>query len=47
MRAGRAWVIADAADAAVAYAVAEVVDGRAHVEQVSVDPAHAGHRGAR
>ncbi len=43
VRAGRTWVVADAADVAVAYAVADVVDGRAHVEQVSVDPAHAGH----
>jgi ribosomal protein S18 acetylase RimI-like enzyme len=38
---GRAWVVTDEADLAVAYSVAEEVDGRAHVEQVSVDPAHA------
>ncbi len=42
VQAGRTWVVADDADVAVGYAVADVVDGRAHVEQVSVDPAHAG-----
>ena len=38
---GRAWVVADAADTPVAYLLAEVVDGNAHIEQVSVDPSHA------
>ncbi|MEV6827109.1 GNAT family N-acetyltransferase [Amycolatopsis sp. NPDC051102] len=39
--AGRAWVSVDAADRPVAYLVADVVDGCAHIEQVSVRPAHA------
>lgn len=39
--AGRAWVSVDDADRPVAYLVAEVVDGRAHIEQVSVRPSHA------
>jgi GNAT superfamily N-acetyltransferase len=38
---GRAWVSVDAADRPVAYLVAAVVDGRAHIEQVSVRPSHA------
>lgn len=38
---GRAWVSVDDADRPVAYLVAEVVDGDAHVEQVSVRPSHA------
>lgn len=37
---GRAWVITDEADRPVAYLLADVVDGNAHVEQVSVHPAH-------
>jgi GNAT superfamily N-acetyltransferase len=37
--AGRAWV---AGDEPVAYLIADWVDGNAHIEQVSVDPAHAG-----
>ncbi|MET0417918.1 MAG: GNAT family N-acetyltransferase [Actinoplanes sp.] len=41
-RDGRAWVAADAADRAVAYLIADWVDGIAHVEQVSVHPDHAG-----
>ncbi|MDQ7804889.1 GNAT family N-acetyltransferase [Amycolatopsis sp. A133] len=39
--AGRAWVSVDAADRPVAYLIAEVVDGCAHIEQVSVRPSHA------
>jgi len=39
--AGRAWVAADAGGP-VAYLIAAEVDGCLHVEQVSVDPAHAG-----
>ncbi|MET8848031.1 GNAT family N-acetyltransferase [Amycolatopsis sp. NPDC004625] len=39
--AGRAWVSVDAADRPVAYLIADVVDGCAHVEQVSVRPSHA------
>ena len=42
--AGRAWVRTDADDHPVAYLLAEVVDGCAHLEQVSVHPQHA-HRG--
>jgi GNAT superfamily N-acetyltransferase len=38
---GQAWVAVDDADRPVAYLIAELVDGNAHVEQVSVDPAHA------
>ncbi|UOZ07491.1 GNAT family N-acetyltransferase [Amycolatopsis sp. WQ 127309] len=38
---GRAWVSVDADDRPVAYLIAEVVDGRAHIEQVSVRPSHA------
>lgn len=39
--AGRAWVSVDPGDRPVAYLVADVVDGCAHVEQVSVRPSHA------
>jgi GNAT superfamily N-acetyltransferase len=39
--AGRAWVAVDDGDRPVAYLVAEVVDGCAHLEQVSVRPSHA------
>lgn len=42
-RDGRAWVTADEDDQPIAYLLALWVDGVAHVEQVSVDPAHAGH----
>lgn len=41
---GRAWVAVDDADRPVAYLIADRVDGNAHVEQVSVDPAY-GRRG--
>src|SRR5215210_4460896 len=40
-REGRVWVAVDAADRPVAYLIADVVDGNAHVEQVSVHPDHA------
>jgi GNAT superfamily N-acetyltransferase len=40
-RDGRAWVTVDG-DRPIAYLLARWVDGVAHVEQVSVDPAHAG-----
>ena len=36
VHAGRAWVCADGDDHPVAYLLAEVVDGNAHLEQVSV-----------
>lgn len=35
----RAWVVNDEDDVAVGYLLLDVVDGAAHVEQVSVDPA--------
>ena len=38
---GRAWVVTDAADNPVAFMLVGVVDGNAHIEQVSVDPSHA------
>ena len=38
---GRVWVSVDDDDRPVAYLVAEVVDGHAHIEQVSVRPSHA------
>jgi GNAT superfamily N-acetyltransferase len=44
VRDGRAWVCADADDRPVAYLLAEVVDGNAHLEQVSVHPDHARRR---
>jgi GNAT superfamily N-acetyltransferase len=43
-RAGRAWVAADEHDDPVGFVVADVVDECAHIEQVSVHPAHAGQR---
>ncbi len=39
--AGRAWVRTDADDRLVAYLLADVVDGCAHLEQVTVHPDHA------
>jgi GNAT superfamily N-acetyltransferase len=41
---GRAWVRTDQDDRPVAYLLAEVVDGCAHLEQVTVHPEH-GHQG--
>lgn len=38
---GRAWVFADPDDRPVAYLLVDVVDGEAHIEQVSVHPSHA------
>jgi GNAT superfamily N-acetyltransferase len=43
-RSGRAWVAADEYDEPVGFVVADVLDGRVHIEQVSVHPAHAGQR---
>ncbi|MBV9195938.1 MAG: GNAT family N-acetyltransferase [Solirubrobacterales bacterium] len=40
--AGHAWVAVNARDRPVAYLLSELVDGWAHVEQVSVAPEHAG-----
>jgi len=41
---GRAWLIADDDDVPIAYAVVDIVDGLAHLEQLSVLPEH-GRRG--
>jgi GNAT superfamily N-acetyltransferase len=38
---GRAWVAVDEADRPVAYLLTSVVDGCAHIDQVSVAPSHA------
>jgi GNAT superfamily N-acetyltransferase len=38
---GRAWVFADPDDRPVAYLLVDVVDGHAHINQVSVRPSHA------
>jgi len=38
---GRAWVATDDTGQPVGYVLADVVDGCAHVEQVSVHPRHA------
>ncbi|GAB2675550.1 GNAT family N-acetyltransferase [Nocardia goodfellowii] len=43
-QAGRAWVHPDDADDPVGYLVLALVDGNAHIDQVSVDPEHAGLR---
>ncbi|HUF33768.1 MAG TPA: GNAT family N-acetyltransferase [Acidimicrobiales bacterium] len=45
--AGRAWVEVDDADEAVGYVVVDLIDGCAHVEQISVDPEHQGRGLAR
>lgn len=37
----RAWVAVNAHDRPVAYLLADIVDGNAHIEQVSVHPSHA------
>ncbi|ASU77729.1 GNAT family N-acetyltransferase [Actinopolyspora erythraea] len=38
---GRAWVAVDATDRPVAYLLVSLVDGDAHIDQVSVHPGHA------
>ncbi|WP_233625466.1 GNAT family N-acetyltransferase [Actinoplanes sp. ATCC 53533] len=43
-RAGHSWVAVDGSDRPVAFVLVRIVDGRAHVEQVSVDPAYARRR---
>ncbi|MCW3817551.1 GNAT family N-acetyltransferase [Micromonospora sp. DR5-3] len=40
-RAGRVWVAVDGDNRPVAFAVVDLVDGGAHVQQLSVDPAYA------
>jgi GNAT superfamily N-acetyltransferase len=39
---GRAWIYPDESGEPAAYLIAKWVDGVVHVEQVSVDPRHAG-----
>jgi GNAT superfamily N-acetyltransferase len=39
---GRAWVATDLADTAIGYLLLDIVDGHAHIEQVSIDPGCAG-----
>ena len=41
---GRGWVIEDEPDHPLGYVVVDVLDGAAHVEQVSVDPTASGRR---
>lgn len=41
---GRSWVVVDDAGVPVAFVLVELIDGLAHIEQVSVDPAY-GRRG--
>lgn len=40
LRDGRAWVATDPADNPIAYILVDVIDSRAHIEQVSVHPVH-------
>ncbi|WP_280493907.1 GNAT family N-acetyltransferase [Nocardia farcinica] len=40
----RAWVCVDASDRPIGYLVLDLVDGNAHIDQVSVHPDHSGHR---
>jgi GNAT superfamily N-acetyltransferase len=40
VRDGRAWVATDEADTPVGYAIVDIVDGLAHLEQLSVIPDH-------
>jgi GNAT superfamily N-acetyltransferase len=41
VNAGMAWVDTDADDGPIGYLLVEEFDGRAHIEQVTVHPAHA------
>lgn len=40
--AGRCWVVVDDVDAPVGYVVVDIIDGAAHVEQLSVVASHQG-----
>ncbi|HSL59279.1 MAG TPA: GNAT family N-acetyltransferase [Acidimicrobiales bacterium] len=40
--AGRSWVAEDPEGRVIGYVIVAVVDGNAHIEQVSVDPRHQG-----
>ncbi|MFD1814993.1 GNAT family N-acetyltransferase [Rhodococcus gannanensis] len=44
LHAGRLWVATASGPTPVGYAIADVIDGCGHVEQVSVDPRWAGRR---
>jgi len=44
LRAGHSWVFVDDADIPIAFVLVMLVDGLAHIEQVSVHPSYA-HRG--
>jgi ribosomal protein S18 acetylase RimI-like enzyme len=44
---GRSWVAVDQADNPIGYVIVDVVDGNAHVEQVSVHPDRQGTRVGR
>jgi GNAT superfamily N-acetyltransferase len=41
-RAGRSWVAVDPDDEPLAYVIVDVVDGQAHIEQISVQSDHQG-----
>ncbi len=43
-KAGRAWAQTPSDDHVAAYIIVDVVDGAAHIEQVSVDPSYAHRR---
>jgi GNAT superfamily N-acetyltransferase len=38
---GRAWVLVDDADTPIGFVLVDLVDGAAHIEQVSIHPDHA------
>jgi GNAT superfamily N-acetyltransferase len=40
---GRAWVLVDAHDSPVGFALVDVVEGCAHIEQLSIHPRHHRH----
>lgn len=46
-RRGRAWVAISGTALAVGYVLVDVIDGCAHIEQVSVTPAHQGQGAGR
>lgn len=43
-RDGRCWVVTDEQDRPIAYLLGAIIDGHAHIEQVSVHPGHS-HQG--
>jgi GNAT superfamily N-acetyltransferase len=42
--AGHSWVAVDDSDQPIAFILVKLVDGAVHIEQVSIDPAHAHRR---